>query len=204
MIKIFALLVVFQVPAFGETTEPQSPASTFPAVSPRKTTAPLAESFGVDIHPVRKPKNWLRTALLWDVEHWNYTAGYDRAVSSHVAYGLKFDMFDPFNVNANLDGYGLLLTRTFFTLPNFSGVAGQIAAGTFFFRGRDVTSGVAGQGLSFIVEVSASWRFQLAHWLGWGFQFGMRYVTRPDMGSVAFGTFHPIRGSIGTELALRF
>lgn len=147
------------------------------------------------------PRNWFRGAMLWDVNHWFVTASYERATSTHVAWGAKLDIFDAFNVNKSLDGFGVLLSRTYFTRPNFTGVSGQIAAGPFFFTGTDPL-GLQAKSVSFILEISASMRFQIARFAAIGFNFGIRYITKPSM-PINYGVFHPLRAALGLEIAFR-
>ncbi len=171
---------------------------------PQKEPGPavVVESDNVWLRAYTKPRNWFRTALLWDVDQVFWTLGYNRAISSHVALGFKFDVFDVFNVNRDIDGYGVLLTRTFFTLPYYGGIAALVGVGPFFFRMPNA-SGLK-DATTLIVEVNMSWRFQLKSWLGVGFQFGMRWIPRPAVAGFNLGTlYHPIRGAVGIDLSIR-
>ncbi len=172
-----------------------------PKAKKTQTADPLRESPNIHFLGNYHPRNWFRGAMLWDVNHWFMTAAYERATSSHVAWGAKLDIFDVFNVNKNLDGFGLLLSRTYFTRPNFSGVSGQISAGPYFFTGTDPL-GLQAKSVSFILEVSASLRFQVLRFASVGFNFGIRYLTKPTM-PISYGVFHPLRAALGLEIAFR-
>lgn len=167
----------------------------------KTAVTPIPKSDNISLRGFYRPKNWIRSALLWDVNQWFYSAGYERLFTGHVSWGAKFELFDIFNVNTQLDGYGFLLTRSFFSLPSFSGVTAQVGTGAYFFTGRNGV--IERQAVSFIVELNVGWRFQLLRCVGLGFQFGMRYITQPNFQGLSVGAYHPLRGAIGMELALR-
>lgn len=167
----------------------------------KPSAQPLPEGENITLRSFTRPKNLFRTAMLWDMDQWFMAIEYQRAVTSHVAYGIKVDLFDTFNINKQLDGTGVLLTRNFFTRTSFSGIIGQLGVGAYFLSANN--AGATAKAVSFAAEFSAGWRFQIRSWLGWGLQFGLRLITRPDFGGVSPGTFHPVRSAIGTDITIR-
>ncbi len=171
---------------------------------PAKKTpgAPIIENDNVRLNAGGGATFFFKTALLWDVSQWFSSTTADIAVSNHVSYGAKFDFFDVFRVNPKLTGKGALLTRTFFTLPHFSGISAQIGMGPYFFSGTDGTN--TASSVSFVAELNVGFRFVLLRGLSIGFQSGLRYITAPQLVGVNIGKFHSFRGAIGIDLALRF
>lgn len=190
--------------ALDFTNEPLEPGDRVDKAKPGKKTAgvPIVESENVHLRSGSGASIFLRTALLWDVNQWFLSTSAEFAVSNHVAYGVKADLFDVFRVNPKLTGKGVLLTRTFFTLPHFSGIGAQLGMGTYFFTGNDGV--LTGNGVSFVAELNVSCRITLLRWLTMGFQSGLRYISTPNLQGVDVGKFHPLRGAIGIDLALRF
>ncbi len=174
---------------------------TKPKGKPKPSSQPLPEGENITLRSFQRPKNLFRSALLWDMDQWYLAIEYQRAVTSHVAYGVKVDLFDTFNINPQLDGTGVLLTRNFFTRTSFSGIIGQVGAGAYFLTANG--AGVTAKAVSFTAEFSAGWRFQIQSWLGLGLQFGLRFISRPSFGGVNPGKFHPVRSAIGTDITIR-
>lgn len=167
----------------------------------KPSAQPLPVGENITMRSFQRPKNLFRAALLWDLDQWFTSLEYQRAVTSHVAYGVKVDLFDTFDINKVLDGTGFLLTRNFFTRTSFSGIIGQVGMGAYVLTADNGTA--RARRVSFVVEFSAGWRFQLRSWLGLGLQFGLRFLTKPDFGGINPGKFHPVRSAIGTDLTIR-
>jgi hypothetical protein len=171
----------------------------------RMRAAPVAivEGPGVRLFAPESAENFLRAALLWDVSQWFFTGSFERALSNHVSMGVKVDAFDLFDANRKLSGCGILLTRSFFTLPRFRGIGVQVAVGPYFFTGNDGVN--QGNGVSFLVDLNAVWRFQLFEGISLGIQTGMRWIPAPYIqNGVNIGAFFPIRGSLGLDLGFVF
>lgn len=172
-----------------------------PSTGKPRSDTPLVESDSVMIYPFSRPKNWFRAALLHDRFHFLTSYSYERAINNRVSWGGKFDWYDSFNVDTTLDGYGALLTRTFFTQPSFSGIALQLGAGAYFFTARQGASEY--KGASFIGEISIGWRWQLRSWMGIGFQAGVRWLTTPQFDGYTLSGFKQLRAAVGADLSLR-
>jgi hypothetical protein len=170
-----------------------------------KETAPVAivESNNVWLAPYA-PSKWLfRTGLMADLDQIYSVAAFDRSVHNHLAYGLKVEWYDTFNMNKGLDGYGLLLTRTFFTLPYFHGVGATLGFGPYFFR--NPTGYGAPSTTTFIAEFSVAWRFDIRSWLAFGVNFGVRWIPKFNAPSFDIGPkYHPLRGALGLDISIRF
>ncbi|MBY0371646.1 hypothetical protein K2X33_13250 [bacterium] len=192
-----------EAPAFGDLVVRPKPLKT-------RTDVPLDESDFVQLKEYHRPKNWFRTALLYDTLYWFWTASYERAINNHVAWGVKYDRYDVFGLStvtnngvfvSKLEGQGVLLTRTFFTLTNFAGISLQLGAGPYFFTARQGASSY--QQTTLIVEVSAGWRWRLTDWMGLGFQAGVRWIRRPDFSHAVLSNFRTIRTGVGLDLSIR-
>jgi hypothetical protein len=173
-----------------------------PAASKQTAGNRVAESDHVRLVDPGGARFLFKSALLWDVSQWFVSNSAEIKVSNHVSYGVKFDFFDVFRVNPKLLGRGVFLTRTFYTLPHFSGIGAQIGMGPYFFAADDGVS--QANAVSAAVELSVSCRFSLFWGLTFGMQSGIRFISIPKLGAVNVGKFHPFRGAIGIDLALRF
>jgi hypothetical protein len=176
-----------------------------PIAKPRtgKVVAPVAlvETSNVWLSPYTPSKNLMKVGLMFDLDQVYFTAAVDRAVTSHVSWGAKFDLYDVFDVNKGISAYGFALTRSFYTLPYHHGVGVQVGLGPYFFNSTE-----SGPGASFLAEFNVAWRFELQSWMTLGCVFGVRWIPKPFLGGYSMGptAYHPLRGALGIDLSVRF
>ncbi len=161
----------------------------------------VIESDSVKLRSQFGPRNLFRGAFEWDVSQWFYAVSYSRLISNHVAYGVQMEVFDVFDLNRNLSGYGFLLTRSFFTQPRFAGIGAQIGVGPYVFftnaNGSQVTA------LSVVVDASISWRFKLLQGVSLGVNSGLRFLPAPSLPvGASIGVFQPLKAAIGLDLGV--
>jgi hypothetical protein len=135
----------------------------------------------------------------WDIDQLTMGAALEFFVAPRITYAVEVSAYDVAGAVSQMDGYSLMLRRSFRPTRNFTGVYLGLAAGAYFFTVNPGTSAT-----SFVLQGNVGWAVRLARWLNLSMGVGITYFTRPNVGNLSSEAFRLLRPGFGISLGVPF